>query len=138
MGGGGGGSGGSLKISACNLSFDAPNSEVQANGGNGGKSYGYGKISMLLSLIMLLYHVWSSSHILLLLHTKILQGYGGGGGGGGIVKINASNHNIDEIVISISGGARGEGATYPDTRSGYAGNSGPAALINGGMSFAIE
>ena len=54
------------------------------------------------------------------------------------MKINAANHNIDEIVISISGGARGEGATYPDTRSGYAGNSGPAALINGGMSFAIE
>ena len=55
LGGGGGGSGGSLQISACNLSFDTVNSEVQANGGNGGKSYGFGKISMLLSLIMLLY-----------------------------------------------------------------------------------
>eukprot|EP00956_Cyclotella_meneghiniana_P005495 scaffold7022_cov36-Cyclotella_meneghiniana.AAC.2 len=105
LGGGGGGSGGSLKISACNLSFDSTlNSEVQANGGNGGTSHGYG--------------------------------YGGGGGGGGIVKINASNHNIDEIVISNSGGARGEGDTSSD-RAGYAGNAGPGALING-VSFATE
>eukprot|EP00956_Cyclotella_meneghiniana_P015079 scaffold22856_cov50-Cyclotella_meneghiniana.AAC.5 len=64
-------------------------------------------------------------------------GYGGGGGGGGIVKINAANHNIDEIVISNSGGARGEGDSYPDIGFGFAGNAGPAALING-VSFAIE
>ena len=70
---------------------------------------------------------------------KISQGYsyGGGGGGGGIVKINAANHNIDEIVISNSGGARGEGDSYPDIGFGFAGNAGPAALING-VSFAIE
>ena len=53
------------------------------------------------------------------------------------MKINAANHNIDEIVISNSGGARGEGDSYPDIGFGFAGNAGPAALING-VSFAIE
>eukprot|EP00956_Cyclotella_meneghiniana_P020600 scaffold36549_cov49-Cyclotella_meneghiniana.AAC.2 len=108
----GGGSGGSLKISACNLSFDVQNSEVQANGGNGGS-------------------VYRGPHFILLLPTKNSQEFGGGGGGGGIVKIDAANHNIDDVVISNSGGARGECVRYPDTYSGYAGNAGPAALING-------